>query len=141
MPALPEAPPATGGYYVLPETGTIQRQTNPLLAAGLKASGWAGPYPTMAAAHTAINSGLPQKIKTDAGSLTGINAIGSFFNRLTSKNTWLRTGEFVLGGMFAYVAVKAMFPGAASSVTQPAKRAAKSANFAIAKKAVTKGII
>jgi hypothetical protein len=129
MPVLPEASSAAGGYYILPETGTIQRQTNPLLAAGLKASGWAGPYPTMAAAHTAINSGLPQKIKSDAGSLTGVNAIGSFFNKLGQRNTWLRAGEFVVGGLFVYVSVKAMFPGAVQTVTKPAKKAAKMASF------------
>lgn len=122
-------PQPSGGYYVFPTTGTIQRQTNPLLAAALKGSGWAGPYASMTAAHAAINSGIAQKVKSDAGSLTGVNAIGSFFNRLTAKNTWLRAGEFGIGFLFVYVSAKAMFPGQVSAVAKPVKKAAKVAAF------------
>jgi preprotein translocase subunit SecF len=57
--------------------------------------------------------------------LTGIDAVGDFFSRLTEPNTWLRIGEFAIGGILLYVALKAMFPGAVSSVTGPVKTAAK----------------
>jgi hypothetical protein len=127
MPSPTPAP--AGGYYVFPASGTIQRQTNPLLAAGLKASGWAGPYASMTAAHNAINSSVPQKIKSDAGSLTGVNAIGSFFNRLTSQSTWLRAGEFGIGFLFVYVSAKAMFPAQVNAIATPAKKVAKAAAF------------
>lgn len=134
----PAHPP--GGYYVFPTTGNIQRQTNPLYAAALKASGWAGPYASMTAAHNAINSGIAQKVKSNAGSLTGVNAIGSFFNKIGQKATWLRVAEFGIGGMILYVSSKAMFPGAVNTVTAPAKKAvkagSKAGSFAVLKKVV-----
>lgn len=66
------------------------------------------------------------QIASDAPNpLTGINAVGDFFQRLTQAATWERAGEAIAGGLLLYVALKAMFPGAVSTVTGPVKTAVK----------------
>jgi hypothetical protein len=43
-------------------------------------------------------SSTPQNPTTaSAGQLTGLAAIGDFFNKLENSNTWLRVGEVILG--------------------------------------------
>lgn len=69
--------------------------------------------------------------------LSGINAIGDFFQRLTQPSTWARVGEVALGGILVYVGVRALAHGSGSSavsrpVTKPTQKAAK----AVAKVAV-----
>lgn len=61
----------------------------------------------------------------EAGNVTGINAIGAFFNKAQQRNAWLRVAEFGIGGMLLYVGAKALFPGTIQTVTAPAKKAAK----------------
>lgn len=61
---------------------------------------------------------------------TGLNAIGGFFSALTEKNTWLRVVEAGIGGMIAYIGLKAMFPQAVNTVTAPIKKGAKAAGMA-----------
>jgi hypothetical protein len=61
--------------------------------------------------------------------LSGVNAIGDFFQRLTQPATWTRVGEVLLGGILVYVGVRALAHGAGSSpaarpVTKPAKATA-----------------
>jgi hypothetical protein len=61
--------------------------------------------------------------------LSGVNAIGDFFQRLTQPATWTRVGEVALGGILVYVAVRALAHGSGSSpavkpVTKPAKATA-----------------
>lgn len=49
------------------------------------------------AAATSAGGGLPG---TSLGNpLSGIQAVGDFFARLTDLNTWIRVGEFVLGAL------------------------------------------
>jgi hypothetical protein len=47
--------------------------------------------------------------------LTGLNAIGDFFQRLSQPATWVRVGEFIAGGLLLYVALNAMTRGPARS--------------------------
>src|SRR6267154_967236 len=127
------APHPGTDYYVNPLSYGIQRQSNKALAwaggfvlgpydwneaqaeiAGLKHEGVGGTNLPGGSASSAQQLG-------NAGSLTGVDAIGAFFNRLTNKNTWLRVAEFGVGGMMLYVASKAMFPGTVSTVTGPVK--------------------
>jgi hypothetical protein len=55
--------------------------------------------------------------------LTGINAIGDFFQRLTQPQTWVRIGEFVGGALLLYIGGSAVLRGTA---TGNAARSAKS---------------
>lgn len=113
-------------YYIQPLTGTIQRQSNPLLAASLRATGWMGPYNwTTAKAQVAglkagigaaTPGGLPTvgpggNIANPFSNLGGINAIGDFFNRLTQPNTWVRVGEVVAGILLVYLGLSATMRG------------------------------
>jgi hypothetical protein len=130
-------------YYEFPATGSIQRQANPILAEGLLAAGWNGPF-TFAQAQALAQEGLQQQLN-NAGSptggsvvsgalgipnpLTGVNAIGDLAQRLTQKSTWVRVGEFVAGGIMIYVGLKAFFPSVVSAATAPVKKAAKASVF------------
>lgn len=73
----------------------------------------------------------PEKIPPDIagsaqGGLTGVDAIGSFFANLGKPGSFVRLGEFAVGGMLIYVAAKAMFPGAVNTVTAPVRKTIKS---------------
>jgi hypothetical protein len=98
-------------YYVNIISHTIQRQSNPVLAASLKATGWDGPY-TWAQAQTAIKegglAGAPHAVAKAAGDATGVNQIKSvtdFLSRLAEGNTWIRVAEVALGLMLIAVGV------------------------------------
>jgi hypothetical protein len=103
-----------------------------------------GGYNTKAEAQAAVdkfNSEPNPKKLSDAGipsapdlpnPLTGINAVGDFFQRLTQPATWARVGEVVLGGILVYAGVRALSHGAVSSpaakpVTKPAQKVATKA--------------
>lgn len=58
---------------------------------------------------------------TATNPLTGINAIGDFFQRLTQKNTWIRIGEGVFAIVLLDLAIKA-FTGT-SVIESTAKKA------------------
>ncbi len=68
-----------------------------------------GPYATQAAAQAELTSlGAAQHAKqttTVSGPLSGIAAVGDFFQRLTQANTWERIGEVVLGLILIAVGV------------------------------------
>ena len=127
MPTVTQHP--GNNYYVQPLTGTIQRQSNPLLAASLRATGWMGPYNwTTAKAQVAglkagigaaTPGGLPTvgpggNILNPVTDLGGINAIGDFFNRLTEPNTWVRVGEVAAGLLLVYIGLSAVTRGTAA---------------------------
>lgn len=105
-------------YFAQPSTGTIQRQGNQLLGAALIAAGWIGPgtwqqaqsaiadyqqatkgTPAGNATKAAKDAANAAKKVASANPLSGLQAIGDFFSRLTQANTWLRVGEVVLGVM------------------------------------------
>lgn len=99
MPIIP------GPWFVNVATGTIQRQSNPVLAAGLASSGWIG-FPTHAQAKAYANKGPAGQIKSVGQSaFSGINAVGDFANKLTQGNTWLRIAEGLLGIVLIGVAL------------------------------------
>ena len=142
--------PATQGhpgndYYVFPLTGSIQQQSNPLLASALTHSGWTGPY-TWTQAKQAVNAASQMYRHTTGGlipggvgpgsnvgavvsnPLSGVAAIGDFFNRLTQANTWVRVGEFVAGALLVYLGLSAAMRGteaqqATQAITKPVKKA------------------
>lgn len=88
-----------------------------------------GPYPTQAEAQAALVSeqknvanqknadptnpfagkdlipGVPNPLNPIAAPLTGITAIGDFFQRLTQANTWIRIGEVVIGILLIAVGI------------------------------------
>jgi hypothetical protein len=100
--------------------------------AAINKNGGPSKYSTAGAANKPGVPSLPSAVGDTGSALQGINAVGSFTNKLGQRNTWLRVGEFLVGGMLVYVSAKAMFPGQVQAATAPAR---------IAKKAVTKGLI
>jgi|SRR5215475_3262974 len=125
---MPPTPPGHPGndYYVFPLSGTIQRQSNPLYAASLRASGWMGPYDwatakaQVAALKAGIGAATPGGLPTvgpggnvlnPVTNIGGINAIGDFFNRLTQPNTWIRVGEVAAGILLVYLGLSATMRG------------------------------
>jgi hypothetical protein len=62
--------------------------------------------------------------------LTGVNAIGDFFTRLSDPHTWVRVGEFVAGGLLLFIGGSAVLRGtpasqATKSVVSGGKKAVK----------------
>lgn len=103
-----------------------------------------GPYATEAAAQQAAGkdpnptSGLPGTppkppvAKSTVGSsngkplpnpLSGLAAIGAFFNDLSDANTWIRVGKVLTGGALIIVAVVSM-TGAGPTIVKTAVKAA-----------------
>lgn len=82
------------------------------------------PIPGAAAVGT-----TPQQAAGNVAGLTGINAVGSFADRLTQGNTWRRAGEFGIGGILMYVGMRNMFPTQVGAITTPIKNAAKVTAF------------
>lgn len=118
--------PPGGPYFTNNATGTIQRQSNPVLATGLCSSGWTG-FATMAEAKAFATSGPAGTVKAPVEALhTGIDAVGAFFNRLTEGNTWLRIAEGTLGIILIAVAL-AKLTGADNVIAKTATTAAKAA--------------
>jgi hypothetical protein len=127
--ALPR-PAISGDYYILPGTGTIQQQKNGLLGAGLLQAGFSGPFNTIAdakafAAKQPVQNAVHTAGNTVNSSLTGINAVGDFFARLTEPNTWLRAGELLVGVVLVYVSARSMFPAQVAAAVAPVKGAVK----------------
>lgn len=116
--------PPGGPWFVNNASGTIQRQSNPVLAEGLATTGWTG-FPTQAAAKAFANKGPAGQIKSVGQSaFSGINAVGDFANKLTQANTWLRIAEGLLGIVLIGVAL-AKLTGADNAVAKAAVTAAK----------------
>lgn len=62
--------------------------------------------------------------------LSGLDAIGGFFSRLSEASTWIRIGEVLAGGIVLFIGVKALSQGtpvgdAAKSVKKIGKTAIK----------------
>lgn len=63
--------------------------------------------------------------------LSGVAAVGDFFQRLTQPQTWTRVGEVILGGILVYAGVRALTHGsttagvgARKSATKPVRKVA-----------------
>lgn len=110
-----------------------------------------GPFLTQALAKKAADqtflSGIVNGLSTVMPDVklpnpfSGVAAIGDFFNRLTDPATWVRVGEFALGGVLLYAGIRAMaqgsaVAGAASSVARPVKKVTKTATKTAASFAV-----
>jgi hypothetical protein len=96
----------TGNYYALPGTGTIQQQGNSVLAFALKQAGWAGPFSSLAAAHTYLNGTPQQQVKNVPGQLySATTAVPDFLSRLTSGALWIRVAEVAVGLLLIAVGI------------------------------------
>jgi hypothetical protein len=105
---------ALGPWFLFPATGTIQRQTNPVLAAGLTATGWVG-YPTQAAAQAAASSGIFKNLRSAADApLSAAQAGGKLLTNLTNRGTWIRIGEGIVGILLILVAAAKITEGSAA---------------------------
>lgn len=77
----------------------------------------AGPFTNQLQAQAAANKLNATGVATPgnvAGQLTGVNAIGDFFQRLTQTSTWIRVAEFVAGGLLIYMGGSAILRGTAA---------------------------
>jgi hypothetical protein len=125
--------PMTRAQYVSryggpPGAGNTNGYTNRLEAQAAAAKFNANPEP--AAGPAMAPSVAPTKGLTNP--LSGVNAIGDFFNRLTQPNTWIRVGEVVAGLLLIYVGVNALMRDtAAGKAVQSAKRGAERTATAI----------
>lgn len=77
-----------------------------------------------------LAGGLTDNPNLEAGAASNpvVQGIGSdvdFLTRLTSKNLWIRVGEFAVGAILIYVGLKAAFPSQVAAVTSVPKTAAK----------------
>jgi hypothetical protein len=103
--AFPEwftGPPVVGG----PNKYQVAEAANAAEAAKLTAEGYKGPYATQAAAQSAANAATATATSTEVSlpnPLTGVDAIGAFFNKLGDANTWIRVGKVVIGGLLLVV--------------------------------------
>ena len=69
--------------------------------------------------------------------IPGVTDIGDFFHRLTEKQTWLRVGEVIFGGIILWAGVKALTSQTAvGAAASGAKNVAKKPAKAVAKVAV-----
>jgi hypothetical protein len=98
---------ATGDYYINVATGTVQRQTNPILAAGLIAAGFKGPYASIAAAKAAIGGKDAAGDITSAAQSAAKDALGSGFHLVFGNTTGLltRTLKIIFGGVLVIAGI------------------------------------
>lgn len=84
-------------------------------------------------------TGVGQNALNTAGSAVyGIADVGQFFNKLQDPHTWVRVGEFAVGGLVFYAGLKALLSGtpignAVGSTVSTAKKAAKTTALIIPK--------
>jgi hypothetical protein len=119
----PTGPHAPGCYYVNNATGTIQRQCNPILAAGLGQIGFVGEnnepagfgpaFPTFEAAKAFASSHITP------GHAAGQTA-NNLFHGLDLESILLRVGEVLLGIVLIGVGI-AKITGATNLVASAVK--------------------
>jgi hypothetical protein len=115
--------PATpGDYYVNLLTGTIQQQTNPILAKALVVAGYAGPFGSIADAKAAFNAASGAAALGASGGLGAATAagvtpgsafagFGGILAPLFQANLWLRVAEVAAGLILLAIGVNALFKG------------------------------
>jgi hypothetical protein len=110
--------PATGHYYILPGTGTIQQQGNSVLAFALIQAGFAGPFPTIADAKAYAQTQVVQNSAHSAGAAasSAAGAVPGFLSRLSSGNTWLRVAEVLLGALLLAVGLNKVLGNPAGNI-------------------------
>ena len=78
-------------------------------------------YPTRAAAQQQASAQNRNVDPSGQGSnipnpLSGLAAIGAFFNKLGEKNTWVRVGEFACGAILVAIGLNSMLKGKPLSI-------------------------
>ena len=101
----------TGNYYISAVDGTIQQQCNGVLADALKATGFQGPYPSIAAAKAAVTPATAGIAKQVDNAVPGLSQIGKAFNDLTEGPFWIRALEVLLGLGLIVVALAKLASG------------------------------
>ena len=104
-----------GPWFVIPVSGTVQRQTNPILASLLAAT--ATGFKTDAAAQAYADSHALLHGTSPGGQATGATvgaaeSVGSFLGRLTQKATWIRVAEGVIGGLLLLFGINGLIHAA-----------------------------
>ena len=142
-------------WYYNSDTGAVQQQNQAIAWLDLHAGlGWHGPFATKQAALDFYNQGhaanpgwkapaglganITNALKTAAGNatgqagpvnlpnpLTGVNAIGDFFGRLTEASTWIRVAEVIAGIGLIIIGLAKLAAG--TPVGRAATRAGKAA--------------
>jgi hypothetical protein len=123
--AFPEwfvGPPVLGGANKY----QVAEAANQAEATKLQGEGYKGPYATLAAAQSAANAATSTATSTEfnpslPNPLSGVNAIGAFFNKLGEANTWIRVGKVVIGGLLLVVGL-VHITGAAGAVADAARK-------------------
>lgn len=90
---------------------------------------WQGPFATEAEAETAQNpqqqSANPANDAVNAAenssSLSGLDAIGAFFNKLGDASTWIRVAKVVVGGLLLVIGL-VHITGAGGAVADAARK-------------------
>lgn len=118
--------PAGGPWFVFPFSGTIQRQSNPLLAIGLAKAGWLG-FATQADAKAyASKQSVAAQTNSAVSSVGGaVTDTTNFLSRLADPAVWLRVAEVALGLVLIAVGVAKISSTAMPAATKLAKNAAK----------------
>jgi len=89
---------SSGDWCVFAESGTIQRQSNPVLREALEVAGWAC-FNTQAEAKAFASSNPVGQVKS------GITSTTDFLNLLNQRQTWIRIAEGALGLGLILVAI------------------------------------
>ncbi len=126
--AFPEwfvGPPLVGAAsqaYIVYEATTAAE------AAKYVSDGYKGPYATQAQAQAqaatrqaAAQSTEGPTIPSLGSPLTGINAIGAFFNDLGKANTWIRVAKVIVGGLLLIIGI-VHITGAGGAVADVARK-------------------
>jgi hypothetical protein len=89
-------------------TGWHEYSTQAEMDAAVKANGWPAPNQGFANPVTDAENQAGATAKASASTLTGLPAIGDFFQRLSQASTWERVGEVVLGVILIAVGLAKM---------------------------------
>lgn len=126
----PAGVPPGGPWFVQPLTGTIQRQSNPVLAYGLVVTGWIGFASKTDAETVAHNYSIPAEARTaGAAASSTIDSVGSFLAKLSDASLWLRVAEIALGAILIAIGV-AKLTNAIPAATKTAATVGKVAALA-----------
>jgi hypothetical protein len=85
-----------------------------------------GPYPSKAAAENAVKGKKVNVPNNDANTspsqiLSGLDAIGAFFNNLGLASTWIRVAKVVIGGTLVVIGIAHM-TGASNAIASTARK-------------------
>jgi hypothetical protein len=123
--AFPEwflGPPVLGGANQY----QVAEAVNQAQATKLQGEGYKGPYATKALAQSAANAATSTATSTEfnpslPNPLSGVDAIGAFFNKLGEANTWIRVGKVIIGGLLLVVGL-VHITGADNAIASAARK-------------------